>query len=167
MGMIMLRGTGGAWFLPAVADQTETTGGPTSAEIAAGQVLHAAITEITGLEPTRNPINIPLLKYKSEAQIDGPTQFSQITIGIPDEDGLDADADATQRIAALTVMAKGVGGVLLLSRTKQTLIAGDDVWFIALGIDDQVPLFDLGAAFARTNIIGSPTTPLIKGVVLA
>ena len=162
----MLRGTGGAWWLPTVADQTETTGGPTPSEITAGQELHAAITEITGLEPSRSPINIPLLKYKSEAQIDGPTQFSQITIGIPDEDGLDTDDDATQRMAALTSMPKATSGVLLLSRTKQVLVADDEVWFIALGIDDQVPLFDLGAAFARTNIIGSPTTPLTKGVVL-
>lgn len=167
MGMLMLRGNGGAWFLPSVASFVETTGGPTLAEITAGISITAAISEITGLEPSRNPINIPLLKYQSEAQIDGPTTFQSVSIGIPDEDGLDSDADALERMAALTTLVKDASGVLVLSRTKQTLVAADKIFMINIGIDAQVPVWDMGASYARTNIACSPSTSLLKGVVIA
>lgn len=167
MAMFMLRGKGGAWFLPAVADFTKNTGGPTLAEIEAGQPLSAAISEITGLEPQRNPINIPLLKRKAEAQIDGPTQFQSVTIGIPDEDGQDTDEEAQERIDALEVLDEGEAGVLLFSRVKQTLAVDDVVWGIRLSVDAQVPLFDLTATYARTNIVCSPSTDLTKLVVKA
>lgn len=166
--MFMLRGRGGAWWLPVVDDFTKDTGGPTMDEIAAGQTMSAAVSEIQGLEPQRNPINIPILKHKSEAQIDGPTQFQTVTIGVPEEDGTSVgDDDAQERIDVLATLVQGESGVLLFHRFKQVLEVGDVVWGIRLGIDDQVPLVDLSATYARTNIIGSPSSPLTPLVVLA
>lgn len=164
MSLFMLRGRGGAWWLPTVAD---SGGAPTMAEIAAGIPLSAAFTAIQGLEPQQNKINIAVLKYKAEAQIGGPETFQNVSVTVAEDDGSGVDADAVERQNALTTMVAPASGVLILSRTKQTLAAGDKVYSIAAAIDAQVPNWALDANAASTAINLSPSTPLRPVVVLA
>lgn len=163
MSLYMLRGRGGAWWLPSVADPS---GNPTDAERAAGIPLSAAFNAIAGLEPQQNKINVAVLKYKTEAQIGGPETFQNVSITIVEDDGTGTDADAQERQDALTTMTEGTSGVLILSRTKQTLAAGDKVFSIAASIDSQTPNWNLDAAAATTAINLSPSTPL-RPVTLA
>lgn len=164
MSLFMLRGRGGAWWLPTVSDPD---GKPTVAEIAAGIPLSAAFTAIQGLEPQQNKINIAVLKYKTEAQIGGPETFQNVSVTVAEDDGSGVDADAVERQDALTTMVAPASGVLVLSRTKQTLAAGDKVYTIAARIDAQVPNWALDANAAATAINLSPSTPLRPVVVLA
>jgi hypothetical protein len=164
MSLFMLRGRGGAWWLPTVASPT---GAPTASEIAAGQPLSAAFTAIQGLEPQSNKINVAVLKYKTEAQIGGPETFQNVSVTIAEDDGTGLDADALERKAALTVLVAPSSGVLILSRTKQTLTAADKVFSIAAAVDAQVPNWNLDASAAATQINLSPSTPLRAVAVLA
>lgn len=164
MSLFMLRGRGGAWWLPTVASPT---GAPTSAEIEAGIPLSAAFTAITGLEPKPSKINVAVMKYKAEAQIGGPETFDNVSVTIAEDDGTGVDADALERQVALTTLVAPSSGVLILSRTKQTLVAADKVFSIAAAVDAQVPNWDLGAAASSTQITLSPSTPLRSVAVLA
>lgn len=164
MSLFMLRGKGGAWWLPTVA---APSGAPTTAEIAAGIPLSAAFNAIQGLEPQSNKINVPVMKYKTEAQIAGPETFQNVSVTIAEDDGTGLDADALERQDALATMLAGTSGVLILSRTKQVLAAGDEVYSIAASVDSQTPNWNLDAAAATTAINLSPSTPLRPVTVLA
>ena len=163
MSLFMIRGRGGAWWLPTVASPT---GAPTVAEIAAGQPLSAAFTAIAGLEPQSNKINIAVLKYRTEAQIGGAETFQDVSVTIAEDDGTGVDADALERQEAITVMVAPSSGVLILSRTKQTLVAADKVFSIAASVDAQVPNWTLDANAASTQINLTPSTPLRAVAVL-
>lgn len=164
MSLFMLRGRGGVWWLPTVADPG---GAPTVAEITAGQPLSKSFTAISGLEPQTNKINLAVMAYKTEAQIGGPETFQNVSVTIAEDDGAGVDTDALERQAALTVLVAPSSGVLVLSRTKQTLAAGDSVFTIGAAVDAQVPNWTLDAAASTTQINLSPSTPLRPVVVLA
>lgn len=164
MSLYMLRGRGAAWWLPTVADPA---GAPTAAEMAAGIPLAAAFSQIQGLEPQTNKINVPLMKYKTEAQIGGPETFQDVIVTIAEDDGTGTDQDAVERQDALDTMLADTTGVLVLSRTKQTGAVGDKVFTIAAEIASQVPNWDLGANAATTAINLTPSTPLRPVTVLA
>lgn len=164
MGLFMLRGRGYGWWLPSVADPD---GEPTIAEIAAGIPLGKAFTSLQGFEPQANKINVPIMAYKSEAQIGGPETFQNVVVTIAEDDGTGVDADALERQDALTTMVAGASGVLILSRTKQALVAADKIHSIACTVDSQTPNWNLDAAAATTAINLSPSTPLRPGVVKA
>lgn len=166
MGLYMLRGKGGAWWLPTIADGVQG-GGPTAAELAAGQAFSGAFNAISGLARQRNPINIPVMKHRVEQQIAGPETFQSVAITIPEDDGNGTDADALERIAILTAAAEESTGWLVLSRTKQILTAGDPLFFMQLKVDDQEPNWDLGATAAMTNLNLTPSTPLYRGALQA
>lgn len=165
--MLMLRGKGSAWWLPALANETPITGGPTLDEMALGQSLTAGVTDIQGLSPQRNKISVPIMKHKTEAQIDGPAQYQTVLLGLAEEDGTGTDDDALERVAALAALAEGSDGYLVLSRRKQTLEAGDAIRWIKAHIDDQDELWDLSATYERTDVHLSPSSPVVRGVVLA
>ncbi|QZN86879.1 hypothetical protein [Cellulomonas sp. C5510] len=166
MGLYMLRGKGGAWWLPTIADGVQG-GGPTLAEVTAGQAFSGAFNAISGLARQRNPINVPVMKHRVEQQIAGPETFQSVSITIPEDDGNGTDADALERIAILTAAAEDSTGWLLLCRTAQVLTASTPVFFIGLKVDDQEPNWDLGATAAMTNLNLTPSTPLFKGTVQA
>ena len=58
--------------------------GPTVAQSGdrTGQDLSAAINTTTGLEPQSSTINVPILKYKQEPQVDSPATFQHVSITI-------------------------------------------------------------------------------------
>lgn len=165
MALFMLRGSGFARWCPAVVSLTA----PTTAELTAGISLTEAITSITGLEPQSNKINVPIWKYKTEAQIDGPQTFQDVVITIPEDDGEGVDSDALARQAALTTLVKGAEGVLVMNRGKKTDVpaSGDKVFSIRAAVGSQVPNWSLDAAAASTNINLSPSSDLTPGVVAA
>lgn len=165
MSLFMVRGTGDAWWVPTIADPDLK---PTPAEIAAGINLSAAINAITGLEPQSNKINVAILKYKQEPQIDGPETFQDVSITIAEDDGTGTDADALARQVALTTLIKGASGFLVLSRTKQgTPIAADKLSVLGASVGSVVPNWSLDANAATTDVRLSPSTPLTPVAVKA
>lgn len=165
MALFMLRGNGYAYWCPSVATLTA----PTSAECTAGIPITAAITSITGLEPQTNKINIPIWKYKTEAQIDGPQTFQDVVIGIAEDDGNGTDADALERQNALTTMVQGAEGVLVMKRTGTVHVptSGDKVHSIRATVGSQAPQWSLDANGAVTNINLSPSSDLTPGTIAA
>lgn len=166
MALNMLRGTGEVYFVPAIVDGT-SGGGPTAAEIAAGIKMGAGFNSINGLARQRNPINTPVMKYRTELQIAGPEQFQTVSVTVVEDDGSGVDADALERQAILATMVEGAEGWLVFARYTQTPVAGDEVHFIKVSVDDQEPNWDLGASAQTTNINLTPSTPLYKGEVAA
>lgn len=166
MAINMLRGTGEAWWLPFVANLTQG-GGPTEDEMAAGIPLGAGFNAINGLARQRNPINTPVMRYRTELQIAGPEQFQSVSVTVVEEDGESVGDDAVEREAILTTMDEGSEGVLVFARYTQEPEVGDILHFIACSVDDQEPNWDLGAAAMTTNINLTPSTPLYKGALAA
>jgi len=163
MSLFMLRGKGEAWWLPTVASDS----GPTEAEVAAGIKLGAAFNAIQGLDPKRNPINVPVLKYKEELQIEGPTTYENVSVTLVEDDGTGVDADALERQATLTTMAEGSDGVLFLCRTGKTAAVATKGHMIRAEVASQVPNFDMGATTATTQVNLSPSSPLFAVTVQA
>lgn len=163
--LFMLRGRGYAHWCPAVVSLT----GPKLTELSAGIPLTAAINAITGLEPQSNKINVPIWKYKTESQIDGPQTFQDVQITIAEDDGNGVDSDALARQGALTTMVKDAEGVLVMNRTKTTDTpeTGDKVFSIRASVGSQTPNWSLDANAATTNINLSPSSDLTPGVVTA
>jgi hypothetical protein len=166
MSLNMFRGTGEAWFLPSIADGIQG-GGPTVAEKTAGIPLGAGFNQIAGLEPQQNQINTPVLRSKTELQIDGPETFQQVVLTVVEDDGTGVDAESLERKAILTGMEAGAEGWLVLARYTQAPIAGAVLFFIHVKVAAQVPNWDLGASAETTAINLTPTTPLYKGTLQA
>lgn len=162
----MLRGTGEAYFIPALADGT-TGGGPTEAELDAGIALGAGFNAITGLERQRSPINTPVLRHRVELQIAGPETFQSVSITIVEDDGTGTDAEAIERQNILDTMVEGAEGWLVLFRYTQDPQVGDTAHYIKIGVDDQEPNWDMGPQAQTTNINLTPSTPLYKGELQA
>lgn len=160
----MLRGTGEAYWLPAVADLTQG-GGPTEAELNAGIKLGAGFNAINGLARQRNPINTPVMRHRVELQIAGPEQFQSVSITVVEDDGTGIDSESIERQQILDTMEEGSTGVLVLFRYTQDPEVGDPCHMIALAVDDQEPNWDLGATAETTNINLTPSTPLYKGAL--
>lgn len=161
MSLFMLRGKGEAWWLPSVASDL----GPTEAEVAAGIALGAAFNAIQGLDPQRNPINIPVLKYREELQIEGPTTYQNVSITLVEDDGTGTDADALERQEAATTMVEGADGVLFLRRTGKTATVGVKGHMIRAEVGSQVPIFDMGASAATLQVNLTPSSPLLPVTV--
>lgn len=163
MGMFMLRGKGEAYWLPSVASDN----GPTLAELAAGIKLGAAFSAIQGLDPQRNPINVPVLKYREEPQIDGPTTYQNVSVTLVEDDGTGTDADALERQDALETMVQGVEGVLFLERYSKTGLVGAKGHMIRAEVASQVPGYDMGATAGSTTVNLSPSSPLLPVTIQA
>ncbi len=163
MALFMLRGRGYAFWCPSVADLE----GPTVPEITAGIPLTAGINAITGLEPQSNPINVPLWKHKTEAQIEGPQTFQDVAITFAEDDGEGTDADALEQQAALTTLVAGASGVLVMNRTKKsvTVESGDKTHSIRGTVGSAAPNWTLDASAATTAVNLRPSSDLTPGTV--
>lgn len=157
MALFMLRGKGEAYWLPSVASDN----GPTEAEIAAGIRLGAAFNAIQGLDPQRNPINVPVLKYREEMQIEGPTTYQNVSVTLVEDDGSGADEDAIERQNSMETMVKDAEGVLFLERASRTGQVGAKGHMIRSTVASQVPGYDMGATQASTTVNLSPSSPLL------
>lgn len=162
MSLFMLRGTGAAFYAPAVASDN----GPTETELGASLNFSRAFHAIQGLEPQQNPINTPVLEHATEVQIEGPETFSNVVITIVEDDGTGTDEDALVRQECLETMDKGASGALVLSRVKKNPGSGDTVYMIRGSFGRQTPLWDIGAEAAKTNLNFFPTSPLEKVKIL-
>lgn len=158
MSLFMLRGTGDARWVPTIADPDLKI---TVAEWNAGQPLGLSINAIEGLEPQSNKINVPILKKRTEEQIDGPQTFQDVSITIAEDDGTGTSLEALERQEVLEVLVKDASGYLVLNRSSQaTPTTGSKLWVIGGTVSDQVPNWSLDAAAATTQIRISPSTPL-------
>lgn len=163
MALFMLRGNGYARWCPSVA----ALNSPKLTELTAGIPLTEAINSISGLEPQSNKINVPIWKYKTESQIDGPQTFQDVAVVIAEDDGTGTDADALARQTALETMTTGASGVLVMNRTKKTDVpaAADKVFSIRATVGSQVPNWSLDANAATTSINLSPSSDLTPGTL--
>lgn len=166
MAINMLRGTGEGWFCPSIANGVQG-GGPTEDELAAGIKLGAGLNAITGLARQRNPINTPVMRHRTELQIEGPEQFQSVSVTIVEEDGESEGTEVDEREAILATMVEGAEGWLVFSRYSQDPEVADVVHFMQVKVSDQEPNWDLGASAMTTNINLTPSTPLYKGVLAA
>ena len=166
MALNMFRGTGEAYFAPAVVDMSQG-GELLAAELIAALKFGAGFNQIQGLEPQQNQINTPVLRHRTEVQIAGPETFQQVTVTVLEDDGSGVDSDAIERQEVLTTMVADAEGVLILSRYSQAPTIGDPVWCIGVTVASQVPNWDLGATAETTGIVLTPTTPLYKMVMAA
>ena len=159
MGLNMLRGTGEAWYVPTIADPDI---GPKASELTAGIKLGAGFNSINGLARQKSPINVPVLRNRVELQIAGPEQFQSVSVTVVEDDGDGVDAESIERQAILDTMVEGADGWLVLARYTQDPAAGAVLFIIKISVDDQEPVWDLGAAAELTNINLTPSTPLYK-----
>lgn len=166
MALNMLRGTGEAYFIPSISN-AEHGGGPTEAELDAGIKLGAGFNAINGLARQRNPIQVPVMRHRTELQIAGPEQFQAISLTIVEEDGTSTEGEALERMAILETMVEGATGWLVLFRYTQDPVVGDTAHFIQITVDDQEPNWDLGATAETTDLNLTPATPLFKGELQA
>ena len=164
MALYMLRGRANGWWLPAVAKPaTEVK----LTEVAAGLEFGDAVTSMSGFEPQSSKINVPIMKQRAEAQIEGVETFQDAVLNIAEDDGTGTDAQALQRQDVIDTVDEGAQGYVLLSRTKQTLAVGDDAYLMAATVGSQVPNWNLDAAAAITAININPSTNLRKVKVVA
>lgn len=162
MALFMFRGTGAAIWLKG-AEALDTI---TADDIIGGFNLSRAFNNIQGLEPSQAPINIAVLEHKTELTLEGPETFGRVTITIVEDDGEGSSQDAVVMQEALEKLDDGEEGVLVLSRTKKTVEAGDTVFAVSGAFGRQTPDWSTDATAATTNCNFYPTSPLEKVTVL-
>jgi len=145
MGMFFRRGTTGVRFVPTIA----LLGSPTAAEITAGTDLGPALAGMEGFETSLNRINIALLKYRQEVQVDGPQTFGDAKLTLIEDDGTGAAGDDLARKTIYTVLAEQATGFVVINPVANifTAAAKVEVWPIRIGSKNRS--FTLDAEPAR------------------
>ena len=164
MALFMVQGVSRLYWLPAVASPTT---GPTIAEITAGIDLSAAITALEGFAPQSSKIEVPLLKYKSNAQIEGPQTFQDATVTLAEDDGKGTSADELARQAAEQVLVEGASGFVYHQRKTSVPAAGSVGYLMGATVGSQTPSLALGGSAATVAAALNPSTPFRKVTVAA
>lgn len=166
MSMGMLRGNAETVFVPTV--QYLSGGIVTMTEWEAGLKLGAGFNAVDGLARQQNPINTPVMKYRTELQIAGPEQFQTVTFTFVEDDGTGVDEDALDRQAIIEALVEGVEGVFIFSRYQQNPTPGAPGIFTLPGsIAAQDPNWDMGATALTTAVSITPSAPLRKAILVA
>jgi hypothetical protein len=141
------RGTGDALFVPTIANPAT----PTASELTAGTSIALGLTAISGFEDAANQINVQLLAYSQDVQVNGPSQWGTSSVTLIEDDGVGSNTDDVARRAILTALGtKGITGYMVFSRfvKKAALVSTKkvDVW--AVQISTINPQYTLDAAVA-------------------
>lgn len=159
MAMFMVQGVARLYHLPAVAAPEV---GPTMAEITAGVDLSAAVTALEGFGPQSSKIDVPLLKYKANAQIEGPQTFQDATITLAEDDGTGTSADELARQEAEETLVEGVSGFLFYLRKTSTPAVDAVGYLMGHTVGSQTPSIEMGANPATLAVAVNPSTPFRK-----
>lgn len=157
MANFFRRGTSKVAFLPAVAGYSAGAGSPTRPEIAAGTLLTAQVTEMTGFQLSNSPIPTPNLGDRFTFQIEGEDTVADSVLTF-----LDDAASSTIR----TALAKGTAGFILLLPYGDVATKRCEVWPVkSTGVNDEWTVGNdparFAVGFAITNV------PSQSGVVPA
>lgn len=138
------RGRSSAWFVSALASESS----PSAATINAGTHLSAAVADITGFATELNRVEVPVLKYATAPQVDGPQTLGDATLVLIEDDGTGSDSDSTDRVNAFTALAEAVTGFIVLFPTTQTPVSGAkcEVWPIRVGARNRSWALDVEGA---------------------
>lgn len=122
MTMQFFRGKGEALYVATIANAAA----PTASEIAAGVPLSLGVTALRGFTSSVNRVGVPVLAYDTDVQINGPATFTDSGFDLIEDDGVGSAADDIARRLAITTLAKGTTGyiVLCMSKKKAAMIAG-------------------------------------------
>jgi hypothetical protein len=164
MAIFFRRGKSAAIFALTVASPAA----PTVAEITAGTDLSKAIAQLAGFETNPNIINQAVMAYDTEIQISGPRQSPGPSMTLIEGDGV-SGGDETSYAAALTALAEGTSGYLILSPRKASPLTATtkcEVWPVTVGAVNRDWSLDAQAARYTVNLVMS-SQPTKNAVVAA
>lgn len=165
MSMFFWRGTGEALYVATIANPAA----PTASEIAAGVVLSAGLTSVSGFETSINRVQIPVLASSTDIQMNGPDQFGDSQLGLVEDNGVGSDADDVLRRTAITTLAKDTSGYIVFCRTKKkaAMIAAVKVDVFPGYVGGNNKDWSLDASATRRNIAWIQTSAAKQDVAIA
>jgi hypothetical protein len=164
MAVFFWRGTGGSWFLPTIAS---ASAGPTTTEVTSGTPLTACITGVSGFSTKLNRVGFPVLSTSVEEQTDGPQTPEDCGLTLIEDNGTGSDATALARRAAVTALVDGAAGYIVMSRTKQTLVAADKVYVYPVKVGAANPGWSLDANVSTIQVDFALTGSVRKAVAVS
>lgn len=165
MSMFFWRGRGEALYVATIANPAA----PTAAEIAAGIVLSAGLTAVSGFETTVNRVAVPVLASDVDIQMNGPAQFGDSTLSLVEDDGVGSDPDDVLRRTAVTTLAKDTTGYIVMCRNKKkaAMIAAVKVDVFPGYVGGNNKDWSLDASATRRNVAWIQTSAPKQDVAIA